>query len=558
MRLMCFFVLLALVGCSKGVPPLADAGGSEPSSGITSQSERIHRLQNRLLKPHVTQLAQVDIRSAEQIAQAACTRSDGKWACSAPRPKVLATTAGTPIIPPSWTVSAWSIDPANSTGCASDANSGTQSTCGATGQGPLLTWHELNDHRWGCAGNPKICPRLRQSTTITFLSAQSNTSDPVYATWATEKGAVLQFSCNLGTAQQVITGTLASVTSKARGSNQLLQASLTGTGGGTVAAGQLIDIVHAAAHERCFVNTLVSGSTWTLSQCFVPATIPLSLGQAPTAETDNAANLDAFTIYQPMAINFVDVEPTVEEAASSFNQASYIYQCGTLSPTVAPTPMTIGTQVNIVESSIASPMWLTSASGVNYNPNTIHNTYMGQGIAGNIGIGNTTVIQITGGVIGNTTLYGMGGTLNTSLDGDVILSANFGQLPIGQQSFFGKLFVGTGTTLVANAGTVTAETAGYGAAQAWGAGKVGVWNGSRLAILNGTSAVAVFTLSGGLTINGQTTACSHSGANNPDVINCGISLTPANIDAAQSTTGFGGYAFIPGGGSICKNAVCGL
>lgn len=56
-------------------------------------------------------------------------------------------------------------------------------------------------------------------------------------------------------------------------------------------------------------------------------------------------------------------------------------------------------------------------------------------------------------------------------------------------------------------------------------------------------------VAGGLSINGSPNACSHTSAA-PDVVNCGIAVTAANLDAAAGATGFGGNAFIPGGGSI--------
>jgi len=48
------------------------------------------------------------------------------------------------------------------------------------------------------------------------------------------------------------------------------------------------------------------------------------------------------------------------------------------------------------------------------------------------------------------------------------------------------------------------------------------------------------------TLNGFTTAYSLNGT----TLNAGISITPANLDAAVGATGFGGFAWRPGGGSI--------
>lgn len=66
----------------------------------------------------------------------------------------------------------------------------------------------------------------------------------------------------------------------------------------------------------------------------------------------------------------------------------------------------------------------------------------------------------------------------------------------------------------------------------------------------GATATNTFLSGIGLRINNLgLTACSHTGAA-PDVINCGITLNQTNLDAAASSTGFGGLAFMPGGGSF--------
>src|SRR5580658_5938934 len=55
----------------------------------------------------------------------------------------------------SLTVAQWYIDVLNATGCASDSNNGTSSTCGGsdstgTPNGPLLTAYGLVAGRWNC------------------------------------------------------------------------------------------------------------------------------------------------------------------------------------------------------------------------------------------------------------------------------------------------------------------------------------------------------------------------------------------------------------------------
>ena len=96
------------------------------------------------------------------------------WACSGtkqPTPHFSAI-----YVPPSsLTVAQWYIDPQNSSTCASDQNNGTSSTCGGsdstgTSNGPMLTAYGLVTGRWSCQSSVQGCPRIPQTTTITYLT----------------------------------------------------------------------------------------------------------------------------------------------------------------------------------------------------------------------------------------------------------------------------------------------------------------------------------------------------------------------------------------------------
>lgn len=92
-----------------------------------------------------------------------------------------------PPLPISWTQPAWFIDPANSTGAASDSNTCTSVTK------PCLTYAGVVQI-WGGTTSP----RLRQNTTITFLSSQWNDGDPVDVTPYVENGATVTLQGALG------------------------------------------------------------------------------------------------------------------------------------------------------------------------------------------------------------------------------------------------------------------------------------------------------------------------------------------------------------------------
>ena len=72
-----------------------------------------------------------------------------------PTPTKFGASGGTasPIIPASWTVPCVVYRSGNSSGTASDSNNCTTSATAC------LTWHQINDARWGCQGSPSVCPR---------------------------------------------------------------------------------------------------------------------------------------------------------------------------------------------------------------------------------------------------------------------------------------------------------------------------------------------------------------------------------------------------------------
>ena len=78
--------------------------------------------------------------------------------------KPVLAAAPRPNPPPSWAVPNWYVDYGNTSGCASDQNTCTSSTCSGTGVGPCKTFGEIWA-RWGA-----VPPVLLQATTITFVS----------------------------------------------------------------------------------------------------------------------------------------------------------------------------------------------------------------------------------------------------------------------------------------------------------------------------------------------------------------------------------------------------
>jgi hypothetical protein len=182
-----------------------------------------------------------------------------------------------PVVPPSLTVPNWYEDPSNATGCASDSNSGTSATCGASGVGPLLTWGELIVHRWG-GRSPTFVP-MGGSVAINVLSSQpSATSD--YIGWLT-LGASNALVEVLGTLQPAGSSfSCGAITQISRGNpgNDFEVAGMPGQ----AAAGQVL--VDTAIAGSCIVDSLATGVA-TCTQPFTNASITTP-NNLPTFVTD--------------------------------------------------------------------------------------------------------------------------------------------------------------------------------------------------------------------------------------------------------------------------------
>src|SRR5208337_2949529 len=158
----------------------------------------------------------------------------------------------------------WFIDPANSTGNASDFNSGIDAAH------PVLTYQNGVAKKWNT-----YSPVLNQNTTLTWLSSQpagNPAGDPVIftpiigATAPNGPGAFVLVQGTLGPAQQLFTGALASVTPKNRATPQLLQADL----GFAAPIGSIVQNTTGGKASFAIVYKNVSGTIFALSQPLAP------------------------------------------------------------------------------------------------------------------------------------------------------------------------------------------------------------------------------------------------------------------------------------------------
>jgi hypothetical protein len=414
----------------------------------------------------------------------------------------------------SWATAAWYVDPSNVTTCAADTNSCTSATCSVGGVGPCLTYGQIVS-RWGT-----ISPRLRQSTTIEFLSSHTDNTDPVYFRPFIEAGAVVQIFGPLGAAQQIASGVLSNVTAKNRSTPQLLLAN-----SGATAVGQLV--VNTTHASRAWTYAVSSGSIYKMTEPSVAVAVPGSCG----AGVDTWANGDSVTVYQPVKVNLVDVSATFDQLNGGFNNVTvFIYNVSGFDP--ASFNCLHLTNATLYESYSARFVKFDGSPGVGFS---FCNDVTNNGISGGSFTTNTTISAGAHGLSGQ-----INDLFNIFLNTDVILASPTGVgATFANASAGSPVYIETGKAL-----NVTGSFNGSGGIW-WGPGTINLFGQARFVY----TANAATNLLSGIKINNGTTACSHTGAS-PDVIACGITLSAANLDAAAGVAGFGGLAFNVGGGAF--------
>jgi hypothetical protein len=524
MKTFLMFLLVALCACGQGPAPPTPSPTSANDADVIDHTVAMTPLGSAV---PINTPSTADPRTLDQLKTAACRDANGAWVCRNVTQPHTFMVGGAPIIPTSWTVPAWYIDPANITTTASDNND-----C-VTSATACRTWQEINTHRWGCAGNPAICPRLRQNTAIEFLSSMTDNTDPVYFLPSIENGAVIQLFGPLGSNQQIATGTLSNVTAKNRATPQLLLAQ-----SGATAVGQFV--VNTTHPSRAWTYALSSGSIYKMTQPLTATVVPNSFSCG--TEVNTWTNGDSVTAYQPVKINLASVAATFTDLNGGFtNYGVYIYNLTILDPNTFDAFRVAGAQM--VESD--SQKFVTLSTPEGYLGLFYCNDQVGA-VRGGL---NNQDVQFSGGSMG---LLGQSNDLvNVNLIGDIILASStyVGAGGSSAGSTFGSggspVYIETAKTL-----QVASNFDGTGSIW-WGPGTISVVGTGRFVY---TTNAVTNLLVGALTLNGLTTGHSLFTASNVDTPCGGITLNKTNLDAASSatcvSTGFGGLAFNPGGASF--------
>lgn len=432
-----------------------------------------------------------------------------------------------PIIPASWLVPAWFIDPANSSGNASDNNS-----CTSSGT-PCLSYAEISVHRWGT-----ISPRLQQSTTITWMSSESGSSPDVFRP-IPDQGSYVILMGSLGAAQQVASGTITLVAAKNRTTPQLLSVTLP-VPIGTYAAGQLV--VNLTHQSRAWLYKIVSGNTWLISQPLAPAVLPMAYF-TPPPEVDTWATIDSVVVYQPISVNLGEVNPDLYDSLSSFVNGVFVYQLN-----IQPSPFNtlglpafiMGGEVDFVESS--SNRAIGTVCPTHSEVSTLVNVY--DAVRGVTGV-NAQNIFVFGGVHGNLSAGPM------EFDEDAIL-ANGGNTSSasGPAVFGGPTYIESGPSAVGTVGYTNIGTDGGFAGltpSVWGPGRFRAFGTVNYAAGAG-GAAATFIGPIVLQANGGTIGCVDKPSTGRGL--CGVTINVTNLDTNLGATT--GCISVPNGGAFCN------
>src|SRR5579859_415716 len=438
------------------------------------------------------------------------------------------------------TQGSWFISPQT----GSDGYDGTSSTFTSGNTGPLKTYRELA-RRWGT-----YSPILNQDTTITFVTGHTDNSDPVIFNPYVGKASFVLLT---GTPSAPVSGTLGTITAKNRNSNVLLSVSSVPGGG---AVGQYI-VNSSRSNSRCLIYKSLGGGAFTLTQPFIAITLPRNL---VPAEDDTWASSDNVTVSTLPTVNLVSFKPQVLDGnlvsgtkgisvAKSYVQGIIVYD---------PFP---GTNTNATgESVLATNTWarffdvvfqrrVNVEGGIFSVSAGTNNCGIANGItvASNQGA-NFSYLMIGGWVSG--TIYGS----SLEFDGDIISTA---LMAINGVAGIGAMAMdGTASLIGLIGGKIQVVAINYSTAQIYGTGHITISSANVfLQILSpghvqypsgAGAAAATFTNPGIITLDRQTTAYSINGT----TLNAGITISPANLDAAAGAAGFGGIAFVFSGSSI--------
>ena len=469
-----------------------------------------------------------------------------------------------PIVNPYWLQSAWAIDPANTTGCASNSNNCSQTTCGSAGsnQGPCLSWDEI------VAREATTAPVQPQSTAYSILSSQPNADHPIIFNPilvpvppdSNVHGATVSIVCSTSVAAST---TITALTAKVTSTNTRFLVTLG-------SAPTQVELIQDTTASNSIAWIGRSATSHALSQPAAPVTLSTT-GTNPGAGAENNAwaMSDTVNLLSLPSVVFAQVVPTL--AGMSGNGNVTIQHClidqtpptpGQFSVQPGDDPFTVSPGVAVVESVLNRAIYVAPIAGpYNTFASLLNDNFIGgvnvnsSYVSPGQSLGTTYPPLISSGVIGSQN--GVSGTGSVSINGAALINdvdlivgsgTNNGVAYFGGYNYIGELHIEQGTTVKMLGGaTFDAQTSGSYGGPVWGIGAIDAYLGTVL-YSAATTAPTTFSLST-LRIQGGTTACCATIAA-PSTLNCGVTLATANFDGGTcSSSSLSNRAFLPGGGS---------
>lgn len=415
--------------------------------------------------------------------------------------------------PSRWAQTVWTIDPANSTGLASEDNTGLSAAS------PLLTKAEMVRR---CSDTPQADGI---NVTINQLSSDTGDSDPLVWHPIKKNGGSYTYTAPFPTPS--FTGSLNAVTPKSYVAPGNALASTFTTTTGAIAADMLL-INTTRASSRALAQRNLGAGNWQLTQPQAPFA---GSGFDIPAENDTWANGDAITGYVPITVNLRDVSSIGDQTNNDV-----IWRITVPNLSGVGEILVLGAQSQISDSILMRGVLSATA-------------YLETGVAqhggGNSLNGNEVLI------FGGWQSCDFGSTSNMIPSNDVIIGNEVQVIGIN-----GQFVLGTHATHVCIDGTFgVAWVPGNGAPNGFGVGVIygsGTFNTLRGTLwYDNAIGAGVNQFRCTIEMNGQSIGYSRVTAAGVTTIHGGIALTGANLDAAAGAAGFGGYA--EGGGAIMTN-----
>ncbi len=412
--------------------------------------------------------------------------------------------ASAPMAPPangSWAQTFWAIDPANSSGVASDQNTGLSTSA------PLVHLAEVY-RRYGT-----LQPFLSgASTTFQFMSSQPDTTDAWLLNPITVGPVILRGDQN----KTEISGSpfaVAGLVPFSRASGQLLQ----------------VTAWTGAAVSQLVQNTTHNSLAWVLTVSGGVATLSNPMNVAPTPPTPYSpatlsswANTDTIHVYTPLNIAIGVAKMQVPNFIAASHNSLYVYQLTAIDPLGGAITF-VGESVIFQESQVHQTMVIDpNVTNIGAQFNNCHLVSIQGGPEFRLNNNFQTLSIVRGGDFLN--LYG--GMVNLSTD-TILLGPGNGGVSFHAMTggLLSNVVVDNGTTLF-----VHGQTKVNG--QVWGLGTLA----ARAEIAYNAPASSAFTVA---TLNTDPNTANAFGLS----VSGGVAtltqflLTPANLDSGVAFNG---------------------